>query len=151
MSIHVGQAGVQMGDTIWELYRLEHSIEADGTTKAESDTGAFFWDIGNGKFVPHSIFVDLEPTVIHEVRTGQHKNFYHPQTLITGKEDAGESCDRSGGSHIHTHTYAYTCTYTRIVNPKAHNFAFFHVLSISQPTTMHAATTQSAKKSLNRC
>lgn len=94
MSIHVGQAGVQIGDTIWELYRLEHSIAADGTASEHSDTGAFFSDTGNGKFVPHSIFVDLEPTVIHEVRTGIHKNFYHPETLISGKEDAANNYAR---------------------------------------------------------
>lgn len=67
MSIHVGQAGIQIGDTIWELYRLEHSIGADGAASETSDTGAFFSDTGNGKFVPHSVFVDLEPTVMDEV------------------------------------------------------------------------------------
>lgn len=94
MSIHVGQAGVQIGDTIWELYRLEHSIDADGTAKEITDTGAFFSETDNGKFVPHSIFIDLEPTVIGEIRTGVHKNFYHPETMITGKEDAANNYAR---------------------------------------------------------
>ena len=31
ISIHVGQAGVQMGNACWELYCLEHGIQADGT------------------------------------------------------------------------------------------------------------------------
>lgn len=94
MSIHVGQAGAQIGDTIWELYRLEHSIAADGTASEASDTGSFFSDTGNGKFVPHSVFVDLEPTVIDEIRTGVHKNFYHPETMISGKEDAANNYAR---------------------------------------------------------
>lgn len=94
MSLQVGQAGAQIGDTIWELYRLEHSIDADGTASEKSDTGAFFNDTGNGKFVPHSVFVDLEPTVIDEIRTGRHKSFYHPETLITGKEDAANNYAR---------------------------------------------------------
>ena len=31
ISIHVGQAGVQMGNSCWELYCLEHGISPDGT------------------------------------------------------------------------------------------------------------------------
>lgn len=84
MSIHVGQAGVQIGDTIWELYRQEHDVNADGTVNKTTDTGAFFTATENGKFVPHSIFVDLEPTVIDEIRTSAHKTFYHPETMIYG-------------------------------------------------------------------
>lgn len=84
MSIHVGQAGVQLGDTIWELYRQEHDVNADGTANRFTDTGAFFSACDNGKFVPHSIFVDLEPTVIDEIRNGTHKTFYHPETMICG-------------------------------------------------------------------
>ena len=30
ISIHVGQAGVQIGNACWELYCLEHGIQPDG-------------------------------------------------------------------------------------------------------------------------
>ena len=30
ISIHVGQAGVQMGNACWELYCMEHGIQPDG-------------------------------------------------------------------------------------------------------------------------
>jgi len=30
VSIHVGQAGVQIGNACWELYCLEHGIQPDG-------------------------------------------------------------------------------------------------------------------------
>ncbi len=30
ISIHVGQAGVQIGNACWELYCLEHGISVDG-------------------------------------------------------------------------------------------------------------------------
>jgi tubulin alpha len=36
--------------------------------------------------------VDLEPNVIDEVRTGAYKSLFHPQTLISGKEDAANNC-----------------------------------------------------------
>lgn len=30
ISVHVGQAGVQIGNACWELYCLEHGIQPDG-------------------------------------------------------------------------------------------------------------------------
>ncbi|KAG7173559.1 Tubulin alpha-1D chain-like 2 [Homarus americanus] len=31
ISVHVGQAGVQIGNACWELYCLEHGIQPDGS------------------------------------------------------------------------------------------------------------------------
>ncbi|XP_039301504.1 tubulin alpha-4 chain-like [Nilaparvata lugens] len=30
VSVHIGQAGVQMGNAIWDLFCLEHQIDQDG-------------------------------------------------------------------------------------------------------------------------
>lgn len=30
ISIHIGQAGIQVGNSCWELYCLEHEIQPDG-------------------------------------------------------------------------------------------------------------------------
>ncbi|XP_022355332.1 putative tubulin-like protein alpha-4B [Enhydra lutris kenyoni] len=38
-----------------------------------------------------AVFVDLEPTVIDEVRTGTYHQLFHPEQLITGKEDAANN------------------------------------------------------------
>ncbi|EGT54266.1 hypothetical protein CAEBREN_32072 [Caenorhabditis brenneri] len=69
ISIHVGQAGVQIGNACWELYCLEHGIQPDGTMPSDQQADGesfttFFSDTGNGRYVPRSIFVDLEPTVV---------------------------------------------------------------------------------------
>lgn len=37
ISVHVGQAGVQMGNACWELYCLEHDINPDGTFNSTGD------------------------------------------------------------------------------------------------------------------
>ena len=37
ISIHIGQAGVQMGNACWELYCLEHGIMPDGQIYNEYD------------------------------------------------------------------------------------------------------------------
>lgn len=54
----------------------------------------FFSETNSGKHVPRAIFVDLEPTVIDEVRTGTYRQLFHPEQLISGKEDAANNFAR---------------------------------------------------------
>ncbi len=96
--MHIGQAGVQVANSCWELYCLEHGISPDGNIQ-ESDTGngslsTFFTETRQKKHVPRAVFLDLEPTVIDEVRSGAYKKLYHPEQLITGKEDAANNYAR---------------------------------------------------------
>jgi hypothetical protein len=46
----------------------------------------FFSETGAGKHVPRAVYLDLEPTVVDEVRTGTYRQLYHPEQLISGKE-----------------------------------------------------------------
>ncbi len=79
ISVHVGQAGVQMGNSAWELYCLEHGLQPDGVRqqeenianghsdqqeKGEEQFQTFFRETVTGKYVPRAVYVDLEPTVI---------------------------------------------------------------------------------------
>ncbi|KAJ5337395.1 uncharacterized protein N7506_005417 [Penicillium brevicompactum] len=52
----------------------------------------FFIETGNGKYVPRSIFVDLDPSPIDDIRTGTYRHLFHPEQLISGKEDAANNC-----------------------------------------------------------
>ena len=54
----------------------------------------FFSETGAGKHVPRAVLVDLEPTVCDEVRTGTYRQLYHPEQIITGKEDAANNYAR---------------------------------------------------------
>ncbi|AQK63223.1 Tubulin alpha-4 chain [Zea mays] len=101
ISIHIGQAGIQVGNACWELYCLEHGIQADGQMPGDKTIGGgddafntFFSETGAGKHVPRAVFVDLEPTVIDEVRTGTYRQLFHPEQLISGKEDAANNFAR---------------------------------------------------------
>jgi tubulin alpha len=58
-------------------------------SRADASFSTFFNETDSGKHVPRAIFVDLEPTVIDQVRTGKYRSLFHPEELITGKEDAG--------------------------------------------------------------
>ncbi|XP_034722068.1 tubulin alpha-2 chain-like, partial [Etheostoma cragini] len=77
ISVHVGQAGVQIGNACWELYCLEHGIQPDGHLLggqagggADDSFSTFFNETGAGKHSPRAIFVDLEPTVIGKITWG---------------------------------------------------------------------------------
>ena len=51
-------------------------------------------ETGAGKHVPRAVFVDLEPTVVDEVRSGTYRQLFHPEQLISGKEDAANNYAR---------------------------------------------------------
>merc|ERR1712223_2382877 len=66
----------------------------------------FFAETGTGVHTPRAAFVDLEPTVIDEIRTGTYRRLFHPGNMITGKEDAANNYARDhytiGKEQIHT-------------------------------------------------
>jgi len=97
ISIHIGQAGIQTGNACWELFCAEHGIRPDGSRpeKGKDDAfSTFFSETNSGKYVPRAIYVDLEPSVVDEVRTGEYSKLFHPDQLLSGKEDAANNYAR---------------------------------------------------------
>uniref|UniRef100_A0A8I3WK59 Tubulin/FtsZ GTPase domain-containing protein n=1 Tax=Callithrix jacchus TaxID=9483 RepID=A0A8I3WK59_CALJA len=69
--------------------------QSDKTIGGGDDSfNTFFSETGAGKHVPRAVFVDLEPTVVDEVRTGTYRQLFHPEQLMTGKEDAANNYAR---------------------------------------------------------
>ncbi|KAH6853478.1 Tubulin/FtsZ [Chaetomium sp. MPI-CAGE-AT-0009] len=101
LHVHLGQAGAQLGNSAWELYLLEHGLLPDGrpdpNAKDLAEGGSFdtfFTETSGGKYVPRSIFVDLDPSPIDEIRTGTYRQLFHPEQLMSGKEDAANNYAR---------------------------------------------------------
>ncbi|KAL6432692.1 hypothetical protein ACFW04_006249 [Cataglyphis niger] len=97
VTIFVGQAGTQISNACWELFCLEHGIEPNGNLKKKYSTGnftSFFSQTQQGLFTPRTIIVDLEPTVIDEIKTGAYKELFQLDSLITGNEDAADNFAR---------------------------------------------------------
>ncbi|TMS11863.1 Tubulin alpha-1D chain [Larimichthys crocea] len=85
ISVHVGQAGAQIGNACWELYCLEHGIQPDGQMPSDKTIGGgddsfntFFSETGAGKHVPRAVFVDLEPTVIDDAADLPESEYFGP-------------------------------------------------------------------------
>lgn len=65
ISLHVGQAGIQIANSMWELYCLEHLIDPDGylvdhSEEDDSSYETFFERTNTMRFVPRAIFFDTE-------------------------------------------------------------------------------------------
>ena len=76
---------------------MDYVLQLDGRVErnvGEQHIGhsTFFSETGAGKYVPRSLYVDLEPGVINEVKTGPMRALFHPESMITGKEDAANNC-----------------------------------------------------------
>ena len=100
--LHIGQSGIQIGNACWELFCLEHGIQPDGQMPSDKTIGGgddafntFFSETGAGKHVPRCVFVDLEPTVVDEVRTHFQdlvmKTIIHRNTRLGEAPSFGES------------------------------------------------------------
>lgn len=71
---------------------IDFSNNSAGSSNDSFST--FFSETNGGNHVPRAIFLDLEPTVIDEVRTGTYRQLFHPEQLISGKEDAANNFAR---------------------------------------------------------
>lgn len=50
------------------------NINADN----ENALGTFLYETELGKYVPRTVYLDLDPTVIDEVRAGEFNQLFHP-------------------------------------------------------------------------
>ena len=97
---NIGSRNLPILIWLWS-FSLEHGIQPDGQMPSDKTVGVcddsfntFFSESGSGKHVPRAVFVDLEPTVIDEVRLGTYRQLFHPEQMITGKEDAANNYAR---------------------------------------------------------
>ncbi|CAH1450474.1 unnamed protein product [Lactuca virosa] len=101
------EVGAEGGDDVGDesmkakVKSLLVGVIPDGQMPSDKTVGGgddafntFFSETGAGKHVPRAVFVDLEPTVIDEVRTGTYRQLFHPEQLISGKEDAANNFAR---------------------------------------------------------
>lgn len=100
-AVRFSWAILKLLDSNLSRYLLEHGLTKDGRPNPEAkdlhDSGELdtvFTETGSGKYVPRSVFVDLDPSPIDEVRNGEYRQLFHPGLLISGKEDAANNYAR---------------------------------------------------------
>jgi len=100
ITISLGQGGIQLNNAVQEQYLAEHDMNLDGTPQKDFDAEdrkllTFFEEIqGGSDYVPRQVSVDLEPTVLDDIRTSTFKDLYYAEDLINSEEDAAENFAR---------------------------------------------------------
>ncbi|KAF8290509.1 putative beta tubulin [Trypanosoma cruzi] len=99
--IHIGQAGCQVGNACWELFCLEHGIQPDGAIAVRQTIGVeddafntFFSETGAGKHVPRAGVPRPGADGGGRDPHGDVRQLFHPEQLISGKEDAANNYAR---------------------------------------------------------
>ena len=96
ISIHIGQAGIQIANSCWELFCLEHHINPNGE-KSDKDGPSphtLFCEKDSSIYTPRAVMVDTEPTVLDEMRKGKYRNLYNSNNIIEGKQDCSNLFSR---------------------------------------------------------
>ena len=98
----MGNIFVVLEETVDHMvWQPDGRLSENSPSVHDSGFSTFFSETGSGKHVPRSLYVDLEPNVIDEVKTGTYRSLFHPETLVTGKEDAANNCKISVHRHQH--------------------------------------------------
>ena len=93
ISINIGQAGLQIGESFWHLIQQEHRLNDPDSPPIYQPSQSLLYET-NRRMVPRQIMIDLEPSVGDQIRRGRLKNLFHPDTIITSKEDASSLFSR---------------------------------------------------------
>ncbi|ETO07863.1 hypothetical protein RFI_29526 [Reticulomyxa filosa] len=101
ITIQVGQAGIQLGNAVWEQYCAEHDINNEGIQQRETKDNAFkvfFEEASSGRFVPRSFAIDLEPNAIDDVKSGPLGSLFNTNNLVSENEDS--ACTFARGHYM---------------------------------------------------
>eukprot|EP01083_Nonionella_stella_P062143 161656_1 len=99
LSINIGQAGIQLGQSVWEQYCTEHKIHKNGSKSDEKESNndsfhCFYQETSGGMYVPRNLMIDLEPNVIDDVKNSAYCAIFDETFLLSGNEDAANNFAR---------------------------------------------------------
>mmetsp|Transcript_11793 Transcript_11793/g.26719 ORF Transcript_11793/g.26719 Transcript_11793/m.26719 type:complete len:492 (+) Transcript_11793:141-1616(+) len=121
--VHIGQAGCQLGNQLWELFCCEHDILPDGTKENDESVGvgeepfnAFFSETMSGQHVPRAIFIDTDPSTKEDLESSKFGKLFKKDNVIGYKEDAKSNYFEG---RMMAHTYKITETVVERVRKEA--------------------------------
>ena len=91
--LHLGEAGINMGKTLWDQFSYEHNFDEEGKiinplseNLIDYSFSSIFEEISSEKYVPKSIFIDTD---LYSLNPLKKRNFFNKNNLISGKGDTG--------------------------------------------------------------
>ncbi|QRD89083.1 beta tubulin, partial [Aspergillus flavus] len=94
--LQTGQCGNQVGTAFWQIISGEHGLDASGVYTGSNDQelermNVYFNEVGNQKYVPRAVLVDLEPGTMDAVRAGPFGQLFRPDNFVFGQSSAGNN------------------------------------------------------------
>ncbi|KAH8828814.1 beta-1 and beta-2 tubulin [Flagelloscypha sp. PMI_526] len=94
ISLQLGQAGNSIGCEFWESISAEHGLEHTGTYTGQNDLqlehmDVYFNQLKSRKYVPRSLFVDLDPQTRNSVRRSPMGRTFRPDDIVVGQSTGG--------------------------------------------------------------
>jgi len=114
VSISVGQAGSQLGHVVWQQYNAEHNVKpqeawepqvitkyAEGTKEynqaldsTQTKAQTFYEQTESGLMIPRNVFVDLETSVLQQIKKSAIGKQFDSDNFVFGLEDAANNFAR---------------------------------------------------------
>ncbi|KAG2377668.1 hypothetical protein C9374_009184 [Naegleria lovaniensis] len=96
VSISVGQCGNQIGQAFWETIRNEHCLNTEGeftgtNSVLKENLSVYFSETQNNRYVPRSVLVDLESSVLDNVKSSKNGTLFRPDNFIASEGSAGNN------------------------------------------------------------
>lgn len=87
ISVNVGQAGIQLGSAIWELFSCEHGVSPNGlltSDQAQTNelTQTFFSIDSSGKHVPRAVFIDTDRNATDALLAGPYGDLVDSESVV---------------------------------------------------------------------
>ncbi|CAL5980171.1 Beta-tubulin_2 [Hexamita inflata] len=95
LTIQVGQCGNNIATSFWEGAIYEHNIKLDGMLVEPltpiGNQNLYFQETLNGRYVPRSVLVDLEPTIIDQIKSTNIGSVFKLENIISRTYGAGNN------------------------------------------------------------
>jgi len=96
ISISAGQCGSQLQAAHWGTIANEHGVTPQGRFEGNDDLlcerlNVYFTETQSGRWVPKSIFCDLEPASLQAVQSSTIGELFKPDNFIYGQNGAGNN------------------------------------------------------------
>ncbi|CAG9334761.1 unnamed protein product [Blepharisma stoltei] len=89
LSIQVGQCGSRNGLKFWEILAKEHGIDENGqyigNSKDQLSHICSYFNEGVDRYVPRTIFIDLDPRSEDSVKASSLGSLFSPGSFLSGK------------------------------------------------------------------
>lgn len=98
VSLYIGQAGIQIGESCWNLFRHEHGISEAGKFEDQNNGNndnnshlVYFTTTSHNSIVPRALLVDTDSSVIDGIKTTDFGSIFPSGHFVHGQTDAANN------------------------------------------------------------